>query len=99
MNITDIAKAVAPKAKQKIIGVRPGEKIHEQMIGKEDSPFTYEYKEYFKILPSIYDLYKDKKRIGKGIKVKKDFYYSSENNSDWMTKNQLKKWIKNNLIE
>ncbi len=99
MNIVDIAKSISAKSKIKYIGIRPGEKIHEQMIGKEDSPFTYEYKQYFKILPSIYDLYKDKKRIGKGIKVKKNFYYSSENNSDWMDKNQLKKWIKNNLIE
>ena len=98
MNILDIVKAVAPNSKVKFIGIRPGEKIHEQMIGKEDSPFTYEYKNYFKILPSIYNLYKDKKRIGDGKKVKKDFFYSSENNTEWMKIEQLRNWVKNNLI-
>ncbi len=51
MQIGDIAKAVAPEAKQKVIGIRPGEKIHEQMIGFEDSPHTFEYDGYYKILP------------------------------------------------
>ena len=52
MSIGDIAKAVAPEAKHKVIGIRPGEKLHEQMIGVEDTPYTYEYDEYFKILAS-----------------------------------------------
>ena len=49
----DIANAIAPGAEQKIIGIRPGEKLHEQMIGLEDSHHTYEYDSYFKILPAI----------------------------------------------
>jgi UDP-N-acetylglucosamine 4,6-dehydratase (inverting) len=49
MSIGDIAKAVAPEASHKIIGIRPGEKIHEQMIGLEDAPNTYEYDEHYKI--------------------------------------------------
>ena len=53
MKITDIAKVIAPKAKQEIVGVRPGEKLHEQMIGIEDAPYTYEYSDHFKILPAI----------------------------------------------
>ena len=53
MNILDIASAINNKVKIKYIGIRPGEKIHEQMIGIEDSPFTYEYKKFYKILPSI----------------------------------------------
>ncbi len=52
MNLTDIAKAVAPEAKHDIIGIRPGEKLHEQMIGTEDSYTTYEYREHYKILPA-----------------------------------------------
>ena len=93
MKITEIAKTISPKSKHKIIGIRPGEKLHEQMIGAEDADFTYEYKDYFKILPQINNWDKDKKRIKKGVKVPKNFTYSSDNNSDWMIKSQLKKWL------
>ena len=66
------------------------------MIGEEDSEFTYEYKDYYKILPSIRDFHKDKKRIKNGILVKKDFVYKSNLNKEWMTKHVLKKWISEN---
>jgi UDP-N-acetylglucosamine 4,6-dehydratase (inverting) len=96
IKITDIAKAIAPNAKHEIIGIRPGEKLHEQMISSEDSHATYEYSEYYKILPQIYNWSNDISRIGKGKKVLKNFVYSSENNSEWMTRLELKKWIKLN---
>ncbi len=93
MKIIDIAKVVAPKAKHKIIGIRPGEKLHEQMISIEDSYSTYEYPRYYKILPQINNWAKDRLRIKKGKKVSKGFNYSSDNNSKWMTKLELKTWI------
>ena len=93
MKVTDIASVIAPKAKYEIIGIRPGEKLHEQMIGSEDSYSTYEYPEHFKILPQINDWDKDTKRIKNGIKVPKGFIYDSSSNKDWMTKADLKKWI------
>ena len=93
MKVTDIAKVIAPKAKHKIIGIRPGEKIHEQMIGLEDTSYTYEYSSYYKILPQINNWSKDKFRIKNGKKVSEKFSYSSENNLQWMTKSDLKKWI------
>jgi UDP-N-acetylglucosamine 4,6-dehydratase (inverting) len=96
MKITDIAKVIAPKAKHKIIGIRPGEKLHEQMIGSEDSSYTYEYSNYFKILPQINEWWKDKMRIKNGKKVPEGFVYSSENNTNWVTKNELKKWLSSN---
>ena len=98
MNITDIAESVAPGVKQEIVGIRPGEKIHEQMIGIEDSPYTYEYDEHFKILPAIHSWNEDLKRIDNGKLVDKDFTYSSDNNTEWMSKEDLKKWIKENEI-
>ena len=55
MNITDIASAIFTEAKHEIIGIRPGEKLHEQMIGLEDTPHTFEYDEYYKILPAIHN--------------------------------------------
>tara|TARA_Y100001968_G_scaffold324692_1_gene364518 strand:- start:208 stop:1212 length:1005 start_codon:yes stop_codon:yes gene_type:complete len=96
MNIIDIAKAVCSESDYEIIGIRPGEKVHEQMIGLEDSRYTYEYENYYKILPMLNDLYKDKHRIKKGIKVKENFSYTSDSNSEWMTIEYLRNWIKAN---
>ena len=93
MKITDIALSVAPNTKQKIIGIRPGEKIHEQMIGFEDAPHTYEYDEHYKILPAIHNWSNDPSRIKNGKLVSSDFTYSSDNNKDWMTKEELSDWI------
>ena len=96
MKVLDIADVVAPNAKHDIIGIRPGEKLHEQMIGSEDSHSTYEYSEYYKILPQINEWDKDKLRIKKGKKLPNDFIYNSNDNSEWMTKSKLQKWIKDN---
>lgn len=96
MTVVDIAKTIAPEATLKIIGIRPGEKIHEQMIGSEDAPHTYEYEGYFKILPAINNWSKDQQRIGKGLKVPECFSYTSDNNSEWMSPKELEEWISNN---
>jgi UDP-N-acetylglucosamine 4,6-dehydratase (inverting) len=93
MNILDIARASAPSANHVIVGVRPGEKIHEQMIGPEDAPFTYEYEDYYKILPAIYEWHTDPERIKNGVSVKQDFIYSSDRNRDWMSVVDLESWI------
>jgi UDP-N-acetylglucosamine 4,6-dehydratase (inverting) len=93
VKITDIAKAVNSKAKFKIIGIRPGEKLHEQMISEEESDNTFEYKSYYKILPSINNWHQDKKRIKNGKKVKINFSYNSINNTEWLDIDEIKKWI------
>jgi UDP-N-acetylglucosamine 4,6-dehydratase (inverting) len=93
MKVTDIALAIAPESKHEIIGIRPGEKLHEQMISSEDSKNSYEYSDYYKILPDINEWMKDKRRIKNGKKVTNGFVYTSENNQEWMSKQQLKKWI------
>ena len=97
MKVVDIAKVIAPNANHKIIGIRPGEKLHEQMISREDSYSTYEYSSYYKILPQINDWGKDNLRIKSGKKVLEEFIYDSETNKEWMTKSELKKWIEINL--
>lgn len=96
MKVTDVANAIAPKAKQEVIGIRPGEKLHEQMISPEDSYYTYEYPEHFKILPNIHDWSQDAKRIKDGVKVVDGFTYASDTNSDWMSIDSLRKWIQDN---
>jgi UDP-N-acetylglucosamine 4,6-dehydratase/5-epimerase len=96
MKVTDVALAVNEKAKQEEVGIRPGEKLHEQMIGPEDALYTYEYPDYFKILPSINDWSKDPERIKGGTKVDSDFMYSSDSNKEWMEISELKDWIEEN---
>ncbi len=96
MKIVDIARTINPNAEFRIIGIRPGEKLHEQMIGKDDSPHTYEYDDYYKILPAINNWSIDEKRINEGKLVSPDFSYSSDINKEWMSENELKNWIKGN---
>jgi len=97
IKITDIAKAIAPEAKQEIIGIRPGEKLHEEMISSQDSYSTFDYSGYFKILPQINDWRTDINRIKDGKKVPDSFVYSSDLNTIWMTKRDLQKWIEAKL--
>ena len=66
-------------------GIRPGEKLHEQMIGPEDASFTYEYPSYYKIIPST--LTEEEKRLmsENGMIVPENFSYTSQHNKEWMT--------------
>ena len=93
MKITDIAEAVMSDYQANVIGIRPGEKIHEQMIGSEDAPYTYEYQNYYKILPMINDWHNSSERIKDGKKVPQNFVYSSEKNSEWLSVDELRDWI------
>jgi UDP-N-acetylglucosamine 4,6-dehydratase (inverting) len=97
MRIADIARVVAPECRQEVVGIRPGEKLHEQMIGIEDSLYTYEYPELFKILPAINNWANCSDRIKDGKKVSEDFIYASDNNSEWMTDAELHAWINKNV--
>ena len=97
MLLSDIAKAVGPNLKHEIIGIRPGEKLHEQMIGIEDAAHTYEYNDYYKIIPAIHNWSSDPAKIKNGKKVPEDFLYSSDNNLDWMTVEFLQNWIDANI--
>lgn len=96
MKLVDIAKTIAPNAELKIVGIRPGEKLHEQMIGLEDAQYTYEYDDYYKILPAIHDWSNDPQRINGGKSVPAEFTYCSDNNSEWMKVEALQEWIKLN---
>jgi len=96
MKITDIAKTVAPHAAFEFVGIRPGEKLHEQMIAPEDASCTYEYADHFKILPAINGWSQDKKRINGGSPLPEGFTYCSDNNAEWMTTETLRNWIEGN---
>lgn len=82
VKIIDLAKAIGPKLKIKLIGIRPGEKLHEVMCPSQSSHLTLEFKKFFIIFPDVETLNKFKKisKI-KGNKVKSDFEYSSDKNN------------------
>ena len=97
MTITEIAKAIEPNNKLKEIGIRPGEKLHEQMIGLEDAHYTYEYKDHYKILPAIFEQQDIITRVKNGVKVPDDFTYCSDTNDQWMDIEYLRQWVTKNV--
>ena len=99
MKILDVAAAIAPKAKIRYIGIRPGEKLHELMIGEDDARSTFEYDRYFKILPMIYDWNHCPHRIAGGKRCADGFSYTSANNHEWMTRNELQSWMRRQANE
>jgi len=96
--ITDVAEAIGPECDQKIIGLRPGEKIHEEMITSSDSFYTYDLGKYYTILPSQH-----KWNLQEYIdhfnakKVDLGFRYNSGENDDWVGIEELRKLIKENV--
>ena len=92
VKILDLANAINNKIKKKFIGIRPGEKLHEQMISKEEFYNTVEFKDYFKIIPSSSN--NRQKYLNGGKLVKQDFEYNSMSNKDYLNVNQIKNKIK-----
>ncbi len=99
--ILDVAKAIAPEAKINFVGIRPGEKIHEEMITETDSLSTVEFEDYFVILPStpLWDIEKFRKESSskEGKFCELDFKYNSGTNDIFLSVDELKKLIKDNV--
>jgi UDP-N-acetylglucosamine 4,6-dehydratase len=96
MSVIDLANALAPECQLDIVGIRPGEKVHEQMIGEEDAEYTFEYPEHYKILPVINSWSTSPERIKDGVRVTRDFVYRSDKNTEWMSADELMKWVATN---
>ena len=99
MKVIDLATAIDENATQEVVGIRPGEKLHEEMIGEDDSIYTYEYDDYYKILPAINNWSTSKELIKNGKLVEEGFSYTSDNNKEWMSIKTLQKWIDSNKDE
>ncbi len=87
VKVTDIAKAIAPNIEQKVVGIRPGEKLHEMMISSDDARNTIDIGGYYVILPEV-------NAQQKSVLVNEDFIYRSDINEDWLSIEQIEKFIK-----
>ena len=93
----DLAKSIGPSSKIKFIGVRPGEKIHEEMITESDSDTTYDIGDYYIILPSKNGEILKKYKKFNIKKVYSNFSYNSGDNKKFLTIQEIRKLIKNNI--
>lgn len=93
--ITDIAQAIAPECKTQIVGIRPGEKLHEEMITDSDSLNTIDLGKYYAILPSVSFTYKEEDFLEhhNAVKVPFGFKYNSGTNTEWETVESLRNLI------
>lgn len=99
--ITDVAKAIAPNAKIQIVGIRPGEKLHEMMIPEDEARNTLEFDEYFVIQPTFdwWGEFKDKAALGKGKVCAEGFSYTSNNNNNWLSIQEIRRLAETCLQE
>jgi FlaA1/EpsC-like NDP-sugar epimerase len=91
--VADVAEAVGPNCKHEIIGTRPGEKVHEEMITPSDSPNTVDLGQYFAILPAGSNSVARYLEQRKASSVETDFSYNSGSNPDFLTVEQIRKLI------
>jgi len=96
--ITDVADAIGPNCKKEIVGIRPGEKIHEEMITSSDSYNSYDIGKYYVILPTVpkFSL-NDYIKEHKATKVTEGFSYTSDKNDDWIKTEEIRNLIKEHL--
>lgn len=96
--ITDVAKAIGPECKIDVVGIRPGEKVHEEMITESDSFSTYDLGKYYAILPQVTNWnLQDYIKEFKAEKVKEGFKYNSGQNSEWINVEQMRELIKQHV--
>lgn len=88
MKVTDLAKAIAPECEIKIIGIRPGEKLHEAMIMEDDARHTIEFDDYYVIQPEL--AWWPQGQLNGGKALPDGFAYTSDNNNEWLNIEQLR---------
>ena len=92
--IRELAEVIAPECRLKEVGLRPGEKLHEQLISEDEAIYTYEFKDYYKILSPLNEWSYSKDRLKGGKKVPENFVYTSKNNKKWLEADKISQWLK-----
>jgi len=99
MKLVDLFDALVPDTPQKIVGIRPGEKLHEILVTKEEARHTVGLDNYYIVLPEHTEIFDKEVRfanhLAKGQELENDFHFSSHTNSNWLTKSELRKLILN----
>jgi UDP-N-acetylglucosamine 4,6-dehydratase len=96
--LTDVAKAIGPNCKQQVVGIRPGEKVHEEMITESDSFFTYDLGKYYVVLPAVTTWKLDDfVRETKAVHVNQGFKYNSGENREWVSVDELRRLIREHV--
>lgn len=94
MRIVDLAKAIAPECRFDITGIRPGEKLHESMIGTDDAPYTLDYGDHYVIQSAIHHRHLAPEGLAPGItRVPNGFHYSSDTNEVWLDAASLRQML------
>ena len=93
VKITDLAKSIAPEVKMQETGMRPGEKLHEQLISADEANFTYDFDKFYKILSPLNNWDNSASRIKGGKKVNEGFTYTSDRNDFWLKGQMLDRWL------
>src|SRR5690606_18864544 len=92
--ILDVAEAIGPECEKPVVGIRPGEKVHEEMITSSDSYYTYDLGKYYVILPSTHKWkLEDFVKKFNAVKVSKGFQYNSGENTEWVNAEELRELI------
>jgi FlaA1/EpsC-like NDP-sugar epimerase len=96
--LTDVAKAIGPNCKQQVVGIRPGEKVHEEMITESDSFFNYDLGKYYVVLPAVTTWKLDDfVRETKAVQVNQGFKYNSGENREWVSVDELRRLIREHV--
>ena len=96
MRIVDLAEAIAPGCEQEIVGIRPGEKVHELLITRDDARLTLEFDDYYVVKPAIHMWNMTGSEVyggQRGRPVAADFEYASNNNDRWITVERLRELV------
>ena len=98
MKLVDLFETLAPSIEQEIIGIRPGEKMHEVLLTEQEARHTVELDNYYVVLPEFLDNTKYEKYFDLGVKSDINFRFTSDTNQDWLSAENLQEMI-NNLVK
>ncbi|MCS6927384.1 MAG: UDP-N-acetylglucosamine 4,6-dehydratase (inverting) [Candidatus Binatia bacterium] len=99
MRVVDLARAIAPECRQQIVGIRPGEKLHETLLTEEEARHTLEFEDFFVVQPGSFLRWWNNRHLNGGRPLPEGFRYSSETNDQWLSVHELRHMVEGNVPE